>query len=81
MVQAPTLHLITHLHMPPCDFGGPPASPQLLEPPTAAAAPLLWGSGTVLEEARYAGSHLDEACLRDYYIMALRVFLDQVRVS
>ena len=49
MVQAPTLHLIRHLHMPPCDFGGPPAPPQLLEPPTAAAAPLLWGSGTVLE--------------------------------
>ena len=48
MVQAPTLHLIRHLHMPPYDFGGPPASPQLLEPPTAAAAPLLWGSGTVL---------------------------------
>ena len=49
MVQTPTLHLIRHLHMPPCDCGSPPASPQLLEPPTAAAAPLHWGSGTVLE--------------------------------
>ena len=49
MVQTPTLHLIRHLNMPPCDCGSPPASPQLLEPPTVAAAPLHWGSGTVLD--------------------------------
>ena len=74
--KPPTLHLIRHLHMPPCDFGasGPPP---LLEPPVAATAPLSWGSCTVLE---LPSGHppLDEP-LRVISITAPSAFLDHVR--
>ena len=74
MVQTPTfLHSIRHLHMPPCDFGSPPAPPPLLEPPDAATAPLSWGRGIVLDLPATRASILTSRCLRDYYIMALSV--------
>ena len=59
--------------MPRCDFGGPPAPPQLLEPPLLPMPPFSGASAPSSNLPAMRASTLDEACLHDYYIKALRV--------